>query len=321
MKSWFCSGPDEKVTAITCILILMYTVSEFEFFFELYILLDYLPVGDEPEDEFLCKEVIKLYCVSKWMKGWLSRRDRWLYCDGGLLDRWLYWGGGLLDRWLCWDLDSWSGTWMVANLFMSVVTKSSHVCLPQHFWFAMIWFMSKIILKTCGELFTIPGLLNFSCGGNMLMNVGPTKYGMILPVFEERLLNMGQWLNVNGEGIYASHPWQYQNDTANPDVWWVPHTHTHPVPLCLCPLPPILSSAVTYNNLKQNEASYTFVESTKKGVPWWSLGTFYNILLACQMRVTADDLGLCCIHMKYFILSNCASSSVLVFSFFCISVS
>ena len=62
-------------------------------------------------------------------------------------------------------------------------------------------------------------LLNFSCGGNMLMNVGPTKYGTILPVFEERLLNMGQWLNVNGEGIYASNPWQYQNDTANPDVW------------------------------------------------------------------------------------------------------
>ena len=53
----------------------------------------------------------------------------------------------------------------------------------------------------------------------MLMNVGPTKYGIILPVFEERLLDMGQWLQVNGEGIYASHPWQYQNDTANPDVW------------------------------------------------------------------------------------------------------
>ena len=61
--------------------------------------------------------------------------------------------------------------------------------------------------------------LNFSCGGNMLMNVGPTKYGMITPVYQERLVDMGQWLQVNGEGIYASHPWQYQNDTANPDVW------------------------------------------------------------------------------------------------------
>ena len=60
---------------------------------------------------------------------------------------------------------------------------------------------------------------HFSCGGNMLMNVGPTKFGRILPIFEDRLLNMGKWLQVNGEGIYSSHPWQYQNDTANPDVW------------------------------------------------------------------------------------------------------
>ena len=80
------------------------------------------------------------------------------------------------------------------------------------------------------------------------MNVGPTKYGMITPVYQERLVDMGQWLQVNGEGIYASHPWQYQNDTANPDVWWVAPPHT-PAPFC-----PTISSAVIYNNLKQNEA-------------------------------------------------------------------
>ena len=51
------------------------------------------------------------------------------------------------------------------------------------------------------------------------MNVGPTKFGRILPIFEDRLVNMGKWLQVNGEGIYSSHPWQYQNDTASPDVW------------------------------------------------------------------------------------------------------
>ena len=48
---------------------------------------------------------------------------------------------------------SWSGTWivLVANLVMSVGTKSSHVGLPQHLLFAMSWFMSKIILKICGD--------------------------------------------------------------------------------------------------------------------------------------------------------------------------
>ena len=51
------------------------------------------------------------------------------------------------------------------------------------------------------------------------MNVAPTKAGVITPVYQERLADMGQWLQVNGEGIYASHPWRYQNDTGNPDVW------------------------------------------------------------------------------------------------------
>ncbi|XP_033746824.1 alpha-L-fucosidase-like isoform X2 [Pecten maximus] len=59
-----------------------------------------------------------------------------------------------------------------------------------------------------------------SCGGNMLMNVGPTKDGRIIPIFEERLRQMGSWLNVNGEGIYGTRPWSHQNDTVTPDVWY-----------------------------------------------------------------------------------------------------
>ena len=31
--------------------------------------------------------------------------------------------------------------------------------------------------------------------------------------------SLGSWLSVNGEAIYGSKPWTYQNDTVNPDVW------------------------------------------------------------------------------------------------------
>jgi alpha-L-fucosidase len=61
----------------------------------------------------------------------------------------------------------------------------------------------------------------FSTGGNVLINIGPTSYGTISPIFEERLRQMGSWLKVNGESIYNSIPWKYQNDTINSNVWYV----------------------------------------------------------------------------------------------------
>lgn len=48
--------------------------------------------------------------------------------------------------------------------------------------------------------------------GNILINVGPTKYGTIEAIFADRLRDMGKWLRINGGGIYGSRPWKYQNE-------------------------------------------------------------------------------------------------------------
>ena len=51
-------------------------------------------------------------------------------------------------------------------------------------------------------------------GGNLLINVGPAADGTIPVIMEERLLTLGAWLAVNGEGVYGTTPWRAQNETA-----------------------------------------------------------------------------------------------------------
>lgn len=43
-----------------------------------------------------------------------------------------------------------------------------------------------------------------SKGGNLLLNVGPCADGTIMPLIQERLEQLGDWLRVNGEAVYGS---------------------------------------------------------------------------------------------------------------------
>jgi alpha-L-fucosidase len=51
-----------------------------------------------------------------------------------------------------------------------------------------------------------------SKGGNLLLDIGPTADGCIPVIMQQRLVEMGNWLKVNGEAIYGTHPWKVHGE-------------------------------------------------------------------------------------------------------------
>ncbi|MGW8265387.1 MAG: alpha-L-fucosidase [Longimicrobiales bacterium] len=77
-----------------------------------------------------------------------------------------------------------------------------------------------------------------AAGGGMILNVGPGGDGQIPLLQQERLLQLGQWLQVNGEAIYGSRRWRRSGETrevslerVDPaiDFDWVRNTPGRPI--------------------------------------------------------------------------------------------
>ncbi|MFX1456547.1 MAG: alpha-L-fucosidase [Promethearchaeota archaeon] len=57
-----------------------------------------------------------------------------------------------------------------------------------------------------------------SKNGNLLLNVGPTADGIIPEIQEKRLIKLGDWLDVNGEAIFGTRPWERAEGNTTEDI-------------------------------------------------------------------------------------------------------
>jgi alpha-L-fucosidase len=115
------------------------------------------------------------------VRDYVAVNDRWGQCrsqHGGYYSS--EYGGGEYPPWHAWQEDRGIGHSYGFNRNESIYDYASATDLI------------RLLSKICGN------------GGNLILSMGPTPDGRLPVIMQERLLEIGRWLALNGEAIYGS---------------------------------------------------------------------------------------------------------------------
>lgn len=108
-------------------------------------------------------------------------------------------------------------------------------------------------------------------GGNLLLNIGPEPDGQLAPEQEDRLREIGLWMFVNSEAIYAVRPWIITNEsihTTSPD-----HAERN--------------DRVWFTKKKDNSALYAILDLQHV----WQIGTWQDVTLHSVRATPATTIS------------------------------
>jgi alpha-L-fucosidase len=105
-----------------------------------------------------------------------------------------------------------------------------------------------------------------SRGGNLLLNVGPTADGRIPVIMQQRLVDIGAWLKVNGEAIYGTRTWKKKTQKKTHSHKGIYYTKKDNILYVICTTWP--EKAIFIDGLKLGKKIIVTMLGLKKKVIW-----------------------------------------------------
>src|SRR5689334_7301696 len=115
-----------------------------------------------------------------------------------------------------------------------------------------------------------------SRGGNFLLDIGPDEHGKIPPIMQERLLQIGEWLRINGEAIYNTQRWRTPSN--GKDIYFTYNKNTNTL-YAIIPKFPADKKLLIKDLPVQQGTNISFLSTRQDSLKWRRIFNDIQIIL------------------------------------------